>query len=116
MSTRLIKVADATGPVLDWLVAKADGEAVTKFAESPSLFRGAGLDKYTPSANWAQGGPIIEREHIDLYWDEEWYAKHPAIRPRGRSYRRGPTPLIAAMRCYVASRLGNEVEVPEELL
>ena len=27
----------------------------------------------------------------------------------------GPTPLIAAMRCYVASKLGDEVEVPEEL-
>ena len=28
---------------------------------------------------------------------------------------RGPTPLIAAMRCYVASKLGDEVEVPDEL-
>jgi hypothetical protein len=27
----------------------------------------------------------------------------------------GPTPLIAAMRCYVASKLGDEVELPEEL-
>jgi hypothetical protein len=31
--------------------------------------------------------------------------------PRGY----GPTPLIAAMRCYVASKLGDEVELPEEL-
>ena len=28
----------------------------------------------------------------------------------------GTTPLIAAMRCYVKSKLGNEVEIPEELL
>lgn len=28
----------------------------------------------------------------------------------------GPTPLIAAMRCFVASKLGDEVEVPDELL
>jgi hypothetical protein len=27
----------------------------------------------------------------------------------------GPTPLIAAMRCYVASKLGDEVEIPSEL-
>jgi hypothetical protein len=27
----------------------------------------------------------------------------------------GPTPLIAAMRCYVQSKLGDEVEAPEEL-
>jgi hypothetical protein len=26
-----------------------------------------------------------------------------------------PTPLIAAMRCYVASKLGDEVDVPDEL-
>jgi hypothetical protein len=28
----------------------------------------------------------------------------------------GDTPLIAAMRCYVASKLGDEVEVPAELI
>lgn len=28
----------------------------------------------------------------------------------------GPTPLIAAMRGHVASKLGDEVEVPEELM
>jgi hypothetical protein len=27
----------------------------------------------------------------------------------------GDTPLIAAMRCYVASKLGDEVEIPKEL-
>lgn len=32
-----------------------------------------------------------------------------------KGIQKGPTPLIAAMRCYVASRLGDEVEIPEEL-
>ncbi|MBS4017500.1 MAG: hypothetical protein KGZ68_04610, partial [Dechloromonas sp.] len=27
----------------------------------------------------------------------------------------GPTRLVAEMRCYVASKLGDEVDVPEEL-
>ena len=27
----------------------------------------------------------------------------------------GPTPLIAAMRCYVSGKLGDEVDIPEEL-
>lgn len=27
----------------------------------------------------------------------------------------GPTPLISAMRCYVAFKLGDEVDVPDEL-
>ena len=40
---------------------------------------------------------------------------HPPIRPKKRWWRNGPTPLIAAMRCYVISKLGEEVEVPDEL-
>ncbi len=34
----------------------------------------------------------------------------------GGKWGMGPTPLIAAMRCYVASKLGDEVDIPEELL
>jgi len=33
-----------------------------------------------------------------------------------RYEQRGPAPLIAAMRCYVASKLGNEIDIPEELI
>lgn len=63
------------------------------------------------STDWSQGGPIIEREGIDLMkvGVKQWRADcGPA--------RYGPTPLIAAMRCYVASKLGDEVEIPSELL
>lgn len=47
----------------------------------------------------------------------------PYLYPWGRKERNpffigpypyGPTPLIAAMRCYVASKLGEEVEIPDE--
>lgn len=66
---------------------------------------------YSPSTDWAQGGPIIEREGIALHlWSsEEW------IGDMGDWEAKGPTPLIAAMRCYVASKLGDEVEIPEAL-
>ena len=59
------------------------------------------------------GGPIIEREGIGFTQFNDypqWTAKHPQA-----VYFDGPTPLIAAMRCYVASKLGDEVEVPDEL-
>jgi hypothetical protein len=39
--------------------------------------------------------------------DKQWVAMD-------KSY--GPTPLVAAMRCYVASQLGDEVDVPDELV
>lgn len=73
---------------------------------------------YSPSTNWAQGGPLIEREGVNLRMhtgtDKQpiafvWVNHTPAHREQG------PTPLIAAMRCYVASKLGDEIEVPEEL-
>ena len=75
---------------------------------------------YHPSTNWSQGGPIIERAEIDIYC----YTS-PTVSPdaglwladiTGTNFKAyGSTPLIAAMRCYVASKLGDEVEVPEEL-
>lgn len=66
--------------------------------------------------DWAQGGPIIERECIDLYCDHagvSWRARKMLGERGPMAY--GPSPLIAAMRCYVASKLGNKVEIPEEL-
>jgi hypothetical protein len=71
-----------------------------------------GLTLYSPSTDWAQGGPIIERERIDVLYEHD--LRWIAVPQKGiESY--GPTPLIAAMRCFVASKLGDEVEVPEEL-
>jgi hypothetical protein len=71
--------------------------------------------RYPYSTTWAMSGPIIEREGIML-------VRHTAIPALncGEYYWKanqtyGPTPLIAAMRCYVASKLGDEVDVPEEL-
>ena len=104
-----MKVSEATGPVLDWMVAKAIGD-----------YKPVAVPAY--STDWAQGGPIIEREGITLMFNEDdhTYAAHVSqFRQRGMSnrsrWRNGPTPLIAAMRCYVASKLGEEVEVPEGL-
>ena len=60
----------------------------------------------------AEGGPIIERERIDVLYEHD--LRWIAVPQKGiESY--GPTPLIAAMRCYVASVLGDTVDIPEEL-
>jgi hypothetical protein len=67
---------------------------------------------FEPSENWAQGGPIIERERITLLY--QYGDGYDAYRHTGHK-QRGPTPLIAAMRCYVASKLGDDVAIPEEL-
>lgn len=99
------------GPALDWAVAKCrntcvSGDDLIKLIKTLP-------DAYAFSTDWSQGGPIIEREEIGLrrYLNiaGEWVAKLPS------GYGRGPTPLIAAMRCLVMSKMGDEVEVPEEL-
>ena len=62
-----------------------------------------------PSTAWEHGGPIIERERIALeFLDGEWCAWAPGPQ---RADGRGPTPLIAAMRAYVASRFGESVDL-----
>ena len=79
--------------------------------------------RFTPSTDWAQGGPIIEREEIGIKRNapcsdgRRWEAS-PSITAKGAGGRwgYGHTPLVAAMRCYVASKLGDVVEIPEELL
>ncbi len=93
-----IKTDELTGPALDW--------AVNQIEECCD-------DPCTPlfSTNWAQGGSIIEREKITLEWTgEDWMAY---IRHDEEFF--GATPLIAAMRCFAASRLGHEVEVPDDM-
>lgn len=101
---KTIKVAEATELQLDWLVARIEGDELPKAG-------GKGLDY---STDWACGGPLVEREGISVIFHEQghWTASNL----HGTLCVEGPTPLIAAMRCYVASRLGDEVEVPEELV
>lgn len=121
-----MKTSELIGPALDWAVAYA--KLGKSHAFSSSDIKGwAGVN--TPSTSWAQGGPIIEREGIELMCgltedmaarfksaDPHWSA-FPFGRPDVLNKRYlGPTPLIAAMRCFVASKLGDEVGIPEELL
>jgi len=109
-----MKTSELIGPALDWAVAKC--RVTNPIAEFDYFFiknHENGHGHY--STDWSQGGPIIEREKIKVdprkgNWEATIW-NEPQI--RNPSY--GPTPLIAAMRCFVASKLGDEVEIPEEL-
>lgn len=120
------KTSELIGPALDWAVAKCEGWSRLrrnphKFAQFLIMSNDKGnlrLDDFSPSTDWEQGGPIIEREKIDLLHRRqpdlscEWEATIDSW----ETIFHGPTLLIAAMRCYVASKLGDEVEIPDELL
>lgn len=120
-----ISTSELTGAALDWAVAKANGDVVRWSAPHEQLLVvGKAYAVYHPHLDWSQGGPIIEREFMDVEVTP-CGADQGAPYDTWRAWKHndnadaavvcGPTPLIAAMRCYVASKLGDEVDVPEEL-
>jgi hypothetical protein len=112
-----IKTPALTDAALDWAVTKCEGFDPETLNTKTGVVYSLRYGVYTPSTDWAQGGPIIEREKID-HNHENGYVVALMREPHGHDWTQaeGPTPLIAAMRCYVASKLGDEVDVPEELL
>lgn len=137
-----IKTSELIGAPLNWAVARCEGWDKDTYMMSPDIpkdinGRVIGIMVpiireyvwYAPSTDWSQGGPIVEREGIELspieidsengnitFSKSRWGARTPYMLLYDEDFIQGPTPLIAAMRCYVASKLGNEVEIPEELL
>jgi len=116
-----MKTSELIGTELDWAVAKCKGFETNLFrgvvVEPSNGMFGALPKKWRPSSNWEQGGPIIEREKIEMAEYKGGWSAHikTDAEPLDELHGYGPTPLIAAMRCYVASKLGDEVEIPEEL-
>ena len=115
-----MKASELAGFRLDWAVAKAEGEEAELHHGEVVTWKTIGYHEYRlvwrPSTDWAQGGSIIEREKINIEFDPDvpqWFASYD----RGEVIWgcSGLTPLIAAMRCYVASKLDDEVELPEEI-
>ena len=124
-----MQTSELIGAALNWAVGMANGWARydSPFQQPDGRFRWTLMFKndepcmkdfatFEPSTDWAQGGPIIEREKINVSTYGgllQWIA----TKKTGETFEAvsGPTPLIAAMRCYVASKLGDEVEIPKEL-
>lgn len=117
-----IKTSEATDRQLNWVVAKCEGIKVITVKGGRATFSDPADDgalnetHINYSTDWAQGGPIIERECIQIgcihttgWTPNSWDARHPQ-----RVFAKGSTPLIAAMRCYVTYKLGEEVDVPDE--
>lgn len=121
---KTIKVSEATNIQLDWLVAKCEGRSlpVRQIAGTPIRVDVSPAEStvFAPSTDWSQAGPILEREGMGVWmyqWNEQgepergWYAEDKD----GDHVRKGPTSLVATMRCFVSSKLGETVEVPDEL-
>jgi hypothetical protein len=113
-----MKVAELEGVGLDYWVAIANGDMRDQHVDpadfsaiSVEEFGRLRLDKGHYSTDWAHGGPIIERAAINIAMKPNgiWMACHSK---NANTISNGPTPLIAAMRCFVASKFGEEVKEP----
>lgn len=110
-----VETSKLTGIALDWVVAKAEGEDFI----AVSGVNGIGMEYEATrySTDWAQGGPIIDREDIGLLGKSDLFPEPQlAVHPKDGAVFWGSTKLIAAMRCFVANKLGDEVDVPDVLL
>jgi hypothetical protein len=105
---KTIKTSELQGTALDWAIQQCEGQR----KDIDFLWW---TEDYSPSTDWAQGGPIIERERISVWARGNEWAAETFIPNHQGDEQEGPTPLIAAMRCYVASKFGNEVEIHEEV-
>ena len=126
-----IKTAELEGAALDWAVAKANNESRVRVDAlgKPIMLRDHVFHDCLFSRDWSQGGPLIAKHRVSVVFDtqnngyykaEEWqghvelFTYYEEWRDEGSSD--GSTPLIAAMRAIVASKLGDEVDVPEDLI
>lgn len=120
-----MKISELEGNALNWAVAKCLGIElqltkgkwyVFDTEEHPEFANGWNdntLQMFNPMNDWLLGGRIIEREGISLtYENGDWYAKLQGNPTTYFSY----LPLVSAMRCYVASRVGDEVRVGPDAL
>lgn len=120
----LIGTINLSGKALDWAVAKAEGFDLVKYEGNRiKQYRPGSVParSYTPSTNWEQGGTIVDRLHGLQF--KNWLESKPETKCQvelhnyeGDWIAFGPTILIAAMRCYVASKLGATIEVPNEFI
>jgi hypothetical protein len=109
-----MKTSELTGAALDWAVAKCEG--ITW--EQGDLDAGEYGPGFKPSTDWAHGGPIIERGKIDTFNQDNGYNGAILMATRKNPHPTpyfGETTLIAAMRCYVASKVGDDIEIPKEV-
>lgn len=105
-------VANLQGKALDFFV----GVAVDDQPPTSLLWRQVSTGAWSPSTKWEQGGALIDQFRVRLDPRESVWHAQVFSGDDEHEVRYAPTALVAAMRVIVLSRLGPEVDVPEELL
>jgi hypothetical protein len=118
-----MKTSDLSGTLLDYWVAHAegfdpiDGRTIPKgefmWKARRAVSGSVGWMSHKFSRDWTLGGPIIERENLLVAPNgtpgSGWHSRVKTTAGFLSDESLGPTPLVAAMRAYVASKYGDEV-------
>lgn len=117
-----VKTAELSGPALDWAVGVAvkhesveldvlvtDGEPLGVCITASHV-----MNRWQPSADWSQGGPLIDEYAVEFEWVTDATIRAFSIIESGVGF--GPGHLIAACRAICAAKLGDTVQIPAELL
>lgn len=122
---KTVNVSELEGVALDYAVAVACGLHIEMFGrcfEASWLHdhvdgsRSRIMGTFRPSADWSHGGPLIDRHVVSLTNESSHWSALSVAGGKGCASEFGPTPLIAACRAIVAAKMGDTVDVPEELL
>ena len=134
-----MKTSDLHTRALDWAVAEAKG--ITVFISKQGKLMGADYGDFNPRKgapwwhpsgyDWAVAGRLIDDERMGVWYcdavlagqrwvdangnverDKCWYAEDK----NGDHVQTGDRAVIAILRCYVASKLGDDVDIPLTLL
>lgn len=122
-----IKLNDATNRQLNWLVTYcelgrrlAEGEHVKPWLQE-QILKGLHADPYTSDPLW--GWEIAGRERISVHFCRDFkqrdhgpYVHAEMLTHLYHGYSRGhDEPFVAVARCYIASKHGDVVTIPEIL-
>jgi len=110
---------ELTGPALDWAVAKAMKlEIIVGGSKTLYLILNDTPHEFAPSQCWAQGGSLLNQHKISRTIDHSglWiaYAGYN-LNDEQRHMQCDKSELVAGLRCFVASKLGEEINIPEAL-
>lgn len=128
-----VKAADLVGAALDWAVAMVGGESIIIHFPNQRRFdarggihcssdgctigprkSGGDTEEWSPSTNWAQGGPLIDEYGIEFKWVTDASIEAYSY-TMSENIALGGTHLEAACR-LIAMELGDVVQVPAELI
>lgn len=111
-----MKTNALTGLTLDWAVAICERLEVCYENNELQLVDDHSWDDdwmcWNPSTNWGIGGIIIENWWISIINKNDYWVAEIEGDNNEQITMQGETPLIAAMRCYVAYKCGDSVKIP----